>query len=229
MSLALLGALLLMQGERPPFSPRPLSPFDGAKADWLIHSRLPCLGCHELGGEGGRIGPSLSQLKRLRPPLYVYNMIRDPQRTVPGTIMPRVPMRASTLDLIASYLVQREPTRSPPVAVFTPAVGPAPPGSAAALYGRSCAPCHGARGGGDGYNARFLPVRPTVHADGTYMSTRSDDGLFDAIYAGGYVMNRSNRMPPFGHSLTRTQISGLVRYLRTLCRCQGPAWSRDNR
>jgi mono/diheme cytochrome c family protein len=61
------------------------------------------------------------------------------------------------------------------------------------------------------------------------MSRRSDDALFDAIYAGGYIMNRSNRMPPFGQTLAREQIWSLVRYLRTLCRCEGPTWSRDNR
>jgi mono/diheme cytochrome c family protein len=61
------------------------------------------------------------------------------------------------------------------------------------------------------------------------MSTRSDDALFDAISAGGYVMNRSNRMPPFGQTLTREQIWGLVRQLRVLCGCEGPAWSRDNK
>ena len=194
--------------------------------------RLPCLGCHELGGEGGRIGPSLSELKRLRAPAYVYAMIRNPQGTVPGTIMPRVPMSEATLELIASYLMQREPT--PPVP--RPALPPAAPrpdstqaGATAALYARLCAPCHGVRGEGDGYNARNLPVRPTAHADKRYMSTRSDDALFDAISAGGYVMNRSSRMPPFGSTLTRQQIWGLVAYLRRLCRCEGPAWSRSNR
>src|SRR5947208_6744467 len=87
------------------WTPRPLSRFDVAKAEWLIRSRLPCLGCHELGGEGGKIGPSLSALRGQRTPVYVYTMIRDPQ----GGIMPRVPMSQGTLELIASYLVQREP------------------------------------------------------------------------------------------------------------------------
>ena len=229
MSLALLGALLLVlvQGApgRPPWSPHPLSPFDAAKAEWLIRNRLPCLGCHELGGEGGRIGPSLSELKGQRTPDHVYSMIRDPR----GGIMPRVPMSEATLELIASFLVQREPTRRAPLRAPPAAAGrpnSAPTGLTADLYARSCAPCHGAGGGGDGYNAPFLPVRPTAHADKTYMSRRSDDALFDAIYAGGYVMNKSNRMPPFGHTLAREQIWSLVRYLRTLCGCQGPAWSR---
>jgi mono/diheme cytochrome c family protein len=60
------------------------------------------------------------------------------------------------------------------------------------------------------------------------MSRRPDDALFDAIAAGGLVMNRSNRMPAFGETLTREEIRSLVRYLRTLCRCAGPSWSTDD-
>ena len=207
------------------FAPHPLSPFQQAKAEALLRDRLPCLGCHELGGEGGRVGPSLSGPWA---PDHVYNMIRDPQRIVPGTIMPRVPLPQPTLDLLVNYLVQRAPSpRQAPLAT-TPAPDTTRPADAATLYARRCAVCHGRAGGGDGENARYLPVRPTVHADSAYMSRRSDDALFDAIFGGGYIMNRSNRMPPFGESLTRSQIRSLVRYLRILCHCEGPAWSRDN-
>jgi hypothetical protein len=59
------------------------------------------------------------------------------------------------------------------------------------------------------------------------MARRPDDALYDAIHAGGYIMNRSQAMPPFGEMLTRGQIRSLVRHLRALCRCEGPAWSRD--
>lgn len=228
MTFALLGILLLIQVQgapnRPPWTPHTLSPFDVAKAEWLIRNRLPCLGCHELGGEGGRIGPTLSHLKGQRTPEHVYSMIRDPR----GGIMPRVPMTQATLELIASYLVQREPTQGPPGAPPSVTANNPQLDVTASLYARSCSPCHGARGEGNGYNAPFLPIRPTAHADSTYMSGRSDDALFDAIYAGGFIMNRSNRMPPFGRTLAREQIWALVHYLRTLCRCEGPAWSRDN-
>jgi mono/diheme cytochrome c family protein len=218
----------------------PLSSFQKAKAEALLRDRLPCLGCHELNGEGGRIGPSLSELQHFRTPEYVSSMIRDPQATAPGSIMPRVPMPQATLELVASYLVElaarrypqsaRVQAAAPPPATRTaePAPDPTPPLGAAALYGRFCAACHGDRGRADGFNVPYLPVRPTAHADSAYMSRRSDDALFDATYAGGFIMNRSNRMPPFGQTLTRDQIWELVRYLRTLCRCEGPAWARDN-
>jgi mono/diheme cytochrome c family protein len=214
-------------GPQTPFVRHPLSGFDRRKAEVLLEDRLPCLGCHELNGRGGQIGPRLDRL-RVQPVDYIYKMIRDPQGTAPGTIMPRVPMDSATLDLIANYLLDRASTQAPGrEARLAPAVLAAD-STPAALYARRCAPCHGPRGEGDGPNARFLPVRPTAHADSALMSARTDDELFDTIFAGGYVMNRSNRMPPFGQTLTRAQIWGLVRYLRTLCRCEEPAWARGS-
>ena len=243
------------------FGPRTLTPFEMEKAERLLYEKLPCLGCHELGGQGGRIGPSLSNLKATREPDYVFAMIIDPQGTVPGTVMPKVPMTRQylwetgrfdfqlgrdaesrmmreegsvterTLGLVASYLLQREPSRgTPPERIPLPTPDAQTDSlDAEALYGRYCAPCHGAEGAGDGPNAQFLPVEPVSHADAEYMSGRPDDSLFDAIYVGGYIMNRSQTMPPYGETLTREQIRSLVRFLRTLCDCQGPEWSRDNR
>jgi mono/diheme cytochrome c family protein len=34
-------------------------------------------------------------------------------------------------------------------------------------------------------------------------------------------------MPAFGGSLGTPDIRALVAYIRTLCKCQGPQWSRD--
>lgn len=209
-----------------------LSAFAIAKAETLLRSRLPCLGCHTLDGEGGRIGPGLSQVGSRHTPERIAQILAEPRSVFSVTIMPPVPMPESWRTLIVSYLAQRRGAGPPPEEEPLP-TSPAPsPGGlndleGAELYMRSCAPCHGTSGQGDGFNAEFLPVPPTAHADSATMSRRSDDTLFDAIYAGGYVMNRSHRMPPFGGALTREQIWSLVRHIRTLCACQGPAWSRD--
>ena len=210
----------------PPFTPRHLSPYQMAKARWLLEHRLSCLGCHELGGEGGRIGPSLGGLRLRRRPDDVYRMIADPARTVPGTIMPRAPLTDETRALVASYLLQLDaaPAAAPLVPRLPVAIAA---DSGAITYARSCALCHGPTGTGDGPNAPYLRVKPTAHADAAYMSTRSDAELYDAIATGGYTMHRSNQMPAFGETLRPEQIRALVRYLRALCRCQGPTWSHD--
>lgn len=211
------------------FVPLRLSRFDRQKVEWLLRERLPCLGCHRLEGQGGVIGPDLTGVADRRTAGFIFRMITDPQATLPGSRMPRVPMPADWARLVASYLAQGRTGGTEPA-------DPAPPADTArlsslqdagGLYQRLCAACHGAEGKGDGFNAANLPVRATAHADSAYLSSRPDDTLFDGVFAGGYILNKSHSMPSWGDTLSRDQIWGLVRYMRQLCRCAGPAWSRD--
>lgn len=211
-----------------------LSAFSTRKAELLLRDHLPCLGCHRLNGEGGTIGPDLSTVRERRSPAYIAAMIEDPQRVVPGSLMPRTRMPDATRLLITRYLATQPGTApdaapalapAPALAAPVPSVPPVPP-DGPALYARWCASCHGATGGGDGPNAANLPVKPAAHASREAMSERPDDSLFDTIAAGGAVMNRSPRMPAFGATLSPAEIRALVRHIRSLCRCEGPAWSR---
>lgn len=221
-----------------------LTPFATQKAAKLLHERLSCLGCHRLGGAGGLLAPALDGLQARRSPAYIAAVIGDPRRVVPGAAMPRVRMPASERSLItrylggdaaAAYVAPDAPSRTGRGSIARPTSAPADGSSggavgmdldAPALYGKWCSGCHGARGNGDGPNAPNLPVPPARHADAAITSLRSDDALYDTIYGGGAIMNRSPRMPAFGGTLTDSEIRGLVRYIRLLCRCDGPSWSR---
>ena len=57
---------------------------------------------------------------------------------------------------------------------------------------------------------------PSNHTDAAQMSKRPDDTLFDGIHVGGFVLNKSHRMPGFGATLTREQLRSLVKHVRTL-------------
>lgn len=214
----------------PPWEPLALSPFAMRKAEALLRDRWSCLGCHQLGEEGGRIGPRLDGIAHRLRPEYVRAFVRDPASLAPGTIMPASPEQPDRLDLIASFLLLRDGpwTGSEPVAGLP---GPLPTDTApgAGTYLARCAACHGVRGHGDGFNAPFLPVPPTAHSDSAAMSERPDDTLYDGIHAGGWILGKSHRMPAFGASLADRETRDLVSYIRTLCRCRGPAWSRDGR
>lgn len=209
--------------------PRALTAFEVTRTERLIENRLACLGCHRIDGRGGQIGPSLDGLGDRAEADYVRRMILDPAGTIPGTTMPRQTVRDVDLDRLVVYLLAlpAEPVSAEPLLV--PEAPPPNPDSllsdGAALYARHCAACHGAGGEGDGWNAPNLPVVPTAHADADLMSERPDDTLFDAIFAGAFVLDGSGRMPPFGQLLAPTQIRALVSHIRTLCDCAQPAWA----
>jgi mono/diheme cytochrome c family protein len=166
---------------------------------------------------------------------FVLEMILDPSQAVPGSPMPRQAMPERDARRLARYLLASDRLRAPrPRVSLASAAHPAwvveePDGMSegAALYARHCASCHGPEGLGDGWNASRLPVRPTAHADSALMARRADDTLFDAISGGAWVLDGSPRRPPFGGLLSAHQIRTLVTYIRELCTCEGPDWSRD--
>ena len=204
-----------------------LSPFQEQTARTLLHNRLSCLGCHELDGDGGRSAPSLTTVGQRRSAAYIRAIVEDPLRVSPAGAMPRINMTAPVRELVIRFLARNAPPgpSAPPAGRATSVARAA--ASAAALYARWCTSCHGLRGAGNGPNARYLPVPPAVHASAGKMRERPDDSLFDTIAGGGGVMRRSVRMPAFGATLSRDEIRSLVAYIRTLCSCTGPRWSRD--
>ncbi len=218
---------------RPPVAP--LSRFAMGKAGRLLREKLPCLGCHRLGDEGGRIGPDLSSLKDRLRPSYVVDIIREPKNWIPGAAMPRARLTAPKLDLVARFLLQQDLPAGAPAYLPLGDVLPGDTQSVAGtpdrgerLYHRYCSHCHGGSGEGDGFNAAFLPTAPTDLKDGAALSHRPDDTLFDGIAAGGAILGKSPRMPAWGHSLSHDDMRALVDYLRRLCECRGPPWSRDD-
>lgn len=242
----LLGALVACSACDPAHTaqaPDGLPPYRVSQVETLLETRLPCMGCHMIDGTGGRIGPDLSQVGARLSHAQIDSIVRAPRSRIPTTVMPAVIMREDWRTLVIRYLAERggqasealvegtSPVATPPTRPEgDPTVADLRDGSGAdgeALYAMYCASCHGVRGLGDGSNAPTLPSAPTAHGDAQYMSERPDDSLFDAIWGGGYIMGRSHTMPPFGASLTRNEIWALVRHMRTLCDCEGPAWSRD--
>lgn len=213
-------------------SPKSLSNFSMNKAHTLLQKKLPCLGCHQLAGEGGMIGPDLSSLNRRLQPEFVFSIIENPVKTIGHNNMPKIAMPSKTRELIANYLVQQTEKSGDQQQI---SLADNPPyfyqqkNDVEARYWQHCAACHGLAGQGDGYNSAFLPTQPTNHADAEHMSKRPDDTLFDGIYVGGYILNKSHFMPGFGQTLSREQIWELVAYMRKLCNCEQPSWAGDNK
>jgi len=84
------------------------------------------------------------------------------------------------------------------------------------LYLTYCFTCHGQQGKGDGYAARVQPAKPRDLTNDRYMSSRTDQQLFDAVSGGSAAMHGPLIMPAWWLSLTEQQRWDLVAYVRTL-------------
>jgi mono/diheme cytochrome c family protein len=109
-----------------------------------------------------------------------------------------------------------------PLAVTPPAPAVLPASAETRrTYQWYCAQCHGAQGKGDGINAPHLTVKPLDHTKAEYLSTRTDEQLFNTIQRGGLAVGRAPCMPSWGHTLDEDTIRNLVKYVRELCQCTG--------
>jgi len=85
-----------------------------------------------------------------------------------------------------------------------------------------CMPCHGMEGKGDGPLADSLgDVMPRDFSDAEYMSSRSDEELFQVIKFGGAKAGFSEAMPDWGYNFHDDEIRGIIKYIRSdLCKCK---------
>ena len=83
------------------------------------------------------------------------------------------------------------------------------------LFEQYCVVCHGRNGEGDGFNAYNLNPRPHSLSDSIYMRALSSETLTEIISFGGKGVNKSVLMPAYQNTLSKTQISNVVVYIRT--------------
>jgi mono/diheme cytochrome c family protein len=82
------------------------------------------------------------------------------------------------------------------------------PRSAAELYQKHCASCHGKDGRGKTFKGKLTHARDLT--DRAWQDDTSDERFFNAI------MNGKRKMPGFSKKLSEPEIDALVSYLRAM-------------
>jgi cytochrome c2 len=93
----------------------------------VLFAQYQCRGCHELGGEGRKIGPALDDVGARRPPDYLRALLLDPQRVVPGTSMKNFDLWDEEAVALTAYLGSlRSPAASEAYSIPTGVVADGP-------------------------------------------------------------------------------------------------------
>jgi mono/diheme cytochrome c family protein len=126
--------------------------------------------------------------------------------------------------LLAAAACSRKPAA--PATPAAAAAAPVPPLSYEMRLGRGvyqhyCQTCHGETGAGDGFNAFNLDPRPRDLSDPALQGKKTDADLADAIRRGGTGVGLSALMPPWGRTLSETQIRDVILYVRSFRRPPG--------
>ncbi len=201
----------------------PISAFQSRKVERLFNDFLPCIGCHQLDGKGGMIGPDLSNVGNRLSDGFIKMAVTNPHMVMPGSTMPKTIMDSRFIPLILSYLASRKSDQKASYPNLIEQI----PYNVVDNYGANCAPCHGLNGDGNGFNASNLPVEPGDFTNSDLLGNKSDDTLFDTIYVGGRVMNKSHFMPGWGEKLSRSDIIKHIQKIRDFCACEAPDWANN--
>jgi cytochrome c oxidase cbb3-type subunit 3 len=87
-----------------------------------------------------------------------------------------------------------------------------------AIYQRSCALCHGAKGDGQGAAAKSASVRPADFTNSRAMAKVPDREIYLAIRDGGVSVGRSAQMLAYRGILQEQQILDVATFVRSLAK-----------
>ncbi len=81
-----------------PFLPRDINNGEN------IYREKGCKACHQIGIEGGAVGPNLSKADERLTPNYTYMHLKDPQRWGSSKVAPNYDLKDEEIDNLTKYL-----------------------------------------------------------------------------------------------------------------------------
>lgn len=67
-----------------------------------------CVACHQLGGQGGNVGPALDTVGDKYDEAFLRRWLADPSAVKPGTKMPKLGLTEAQIDELVKFLVKQK-------------------------------------------------------------------------------------------------------------------------
>ena len=179
-----------------------------------------CIGCHSLGGQGGKIGPSLDDVALRRKPEWIIQHFRDPQTVSPGTVMPRFGFTDAEARALTDFLLHQSDQKTP---LSIPALMSPVDRGREVFRKYGCAGCHGPEGKGGVPNANAMTAQQVPAL--TYVADGYTKPEVKKLIVNGQheiaALDPSRPLPPlympaWGSTIRDAEIDDLVAYLFSL-------------
>lgn len=133
----------------------------GPQVGQRIFETKGCIGCHSIGGRGGKVGPELDKVAERRDAEWIVRHFKDPQAVSPGTVMPKFDFTEQEIRALTEFLLSLS---DPNVVGYVKLpVWTTPIERGKAVYRKyGCAGCHGpnAEGGVPNPNSKTAEQVP---------------------------------------------------------------------
>lgn len=193
----------------------------GPELGQRLFAQKGCIGCHSVGGRGGKVGPALDGVAQRRTADWIVKHFRDPAAISPDTVMPKFNFTESEIRALASFLTSMTGAEVTGFMNIPAQASPVDRGRAVYLkYG--CGGCHGAdgEGGVPNPNAKSNQQVPSLLAANDVADVFLESFITEGIPETAKLDPKGSKppiyMPAFGDKISEGELADLISYLRSL-------------
>jgi mono/diheme cytochrome c family protein len=194
----------------------------GPQAGQRLFQEKGCIGCHSVGGQGGKVGPPLDEVAKRHDTQWIIAHFKNPQAVSPGTVMPQFNFTDQQIHALTEFLLSLTDTNVVGYLKIPALMSPIDRGKAVyKKYG--CAGCHGpnGQGGVPNPNAKTAQQVPSVKfvAEGytvAELEKRVLDGQREITAMDTNKPAPPLYMPAWRGKISEGELKDLVAYLMSL-------------
>jgi mono/diheme cytochrome c family protein len=193
----------------------------GPELGQRLFEQKGCIGCHSVGGHGGKVGPALDGVAKRRSNDWIAQHFRDPAAVTPGTVMPKFNFTEAEIRALTSFLASLTETNRVGLTRVSEQASPVERGRAVYLkFG--CGGCHGPNGEGGVPNPNAKPNQMVPPLTG---AKDASDVYLDAYITEGQptIAQLDEKgpkpplyMPAWGDKISEGERADLIQYLQSL-------------